>query len=75
MQLCWGFISIKRANCWMSYFFYSFFMTQFSKSFFNKIYHRINLYDKEAETIMVSSDLFKGRVVKSIYIAFYRALI
>lgn len=49
-------------------------MIQLSKSFFNKISQMINLYDKEAETIIISLDLFKGRDVKSICIAFYRAL-
>lgn len=49
-------------------------MIQLSKSFFNKISRMINFYDKEAETIIISLDLFKGRDVKSICIAFYRAL-
>lgn len=58
----------------MLYLFYAFFTIQFSKSFFNKTYQRIDLYVKRAETIMASLDLCQGRGAKSMCIAFHRAL-
>lgn len=49
-------------------------MIQLRKSFFHKIYQMVNLDDKETEG-MISLDLLQGRDVKSMCIAFYRALI